>query len=319
MLTGCRRESCCPGGKGCTSALGALWSRAVLPAWQRRCCPAARPLIAGRRDGKKKHIKVSAANGTAPARGAAGREQPAPPRASALAMGKNPTSSSTGPAELIPCFPTAVVLGHMGPTRLGIALLSPKSHSQAVPHSTQGKRGTKALFVGGFVSSSPLPSCPSHPISKLFLAALLQHVSPSGSQRQFPGWKTEGVHFKSASCGEGRNPAEESMTRVMPKGGIHQSRREKKHYQVASLPYLQTNLPACAAPHQTNLTTSTSVLFSPLLSPSFIPFWGGFLFFISITIPSLPYLLPYFCYQIHGLAIKFGGFYSLIGALALHK
>lgn len=48
----------------------------------------------------------------------------------------------------------------------------------------------------------------------------------------------QGMRFKSAACREGRNPAEESTAKTMPKDEYFlQSRHEKKYYKVASHSY----------------------------------------------------------------------------------
>lgn len=76
----------------------------------------------------------------------------------------------------------ALLLGPVGLARLGKAPLPAKgspSRSQAVSHKENVAQ--KLCFVGGFVTS--IPPRPSYPLPelKLFLAALLQYVSPAGS------------------------------------------------------------------------------------------------------------------------------------------
>lgn len=118
-------QLCC----GCGQDVGELRSRAEPPApgWT----AAALTLIAGRRVAKK----INPANSTSPAQGAAGGggEQPAPPRASAPALwgGKTPTSNGILPASLPCSSKVCLLLGPVGFTGLGKALL-PHGHSRAL-------------------------------------------------------------------------------------------------------------------------------------------------------------------------------------------
>ena len=206
MLTGCRRTwellrgGCCleEGRDGLNSAcgcaqhlgsgtdVGALRSRAVPPAsrrqrgragvssWQDSGC-----FTTYSREARwnKKKKKFSPANSTVPARGAAGGGETACSSQGLCTVhgGKTQPAMALGQHSCSPASPQqqSTVTGTHGTHQAEQSPATLKVLGVALPDCfTQGKRGTKTLFVGQFVAS--LLSCPSDPLSKLklFLAAL---------------------------------------------------------------------------------------------------------------------------------------------------